>query len=226
MGGKHVPAGKKRIDGARRHSCRPEQVMQLLRRAQTGDVLAEHELHRVFAPLVQGVLAKYRSDPGIAEDLPGEGYLILHRLLLQFDASRGVNLFTYLQRTLPQDVWSRAGRQRAAARRETLLGCLTNPESGREGAPAEPELAFRQVIWQEGGWLEQQSSIEQSIILRLDLEAALKALPQRQREVFELWQSGYSHAETAGASSTSPAACRQALKRAFEGLREALRRSV
>src|SRR2546426_838479 len=89
-----------------------EAILDLVRRAQAGDASAEHALYQFFTPLIRGALAPFIADSDLHEDLQGFAYLLFRRLILQFDLDRGVNLFTYLERTLPRHLWTYVRRQR------------------------------------------------------------------------------------------------------------------
>src|SRR2546425_12118784 len=103
--------------GEKRLSCSPEHVMDLVQRAQGGDVAAEHELHRIFEPKLRAALAPHRRDRSVAEDLDGEGYLLLHDCIMRFDIRWGVSFFTFLDRMLQGHTYSVVRRERIQARR-------------------------------------------------------------------------------------------------------------
>src|SRR3989442_45288 len=97
--GRRDAAGKK-SKGEKRLSCSPEHVMELVRRAQSGDLAAEHELHRILEPKLRAALAPHRGDRSVAEDVDGEGYLLLHDCIMRFDIRWGVSFSTFLDRML------------------------------------------------------------------------------------------------------------------------------
>jgi RNA polymerase sigma factor (sigma-70 family) len=222
MDASNRPHATRKSTARKRHSCEPEQVMDLLRLAQSGDVAAEHELHAVFAPMLTAILARYRDDLWLSEDLPGEGYLILHRLLRQYDASRGVNLFTYLQRTLPHDVWSHVRQRRMIAQRELPLSSLQPEDSEDDCNSTEPEVTLRSMIAEEYGWV-QNRSVEQAVVTRVALLEALAALPQRQRKLFEMWSNGTEARVIAADMNISEKACYKALERLLSRLRRVVK---
>jgi RNA polymerase sigma factor (sigma-70 family) len=223
MDGTHRSAAARRSDQGRRHSCRPEQVLELLRRAQDGDTPAEHELHEAFAPMVQGVLARYRDDGAVHEESEGEAYLILHRLILQFDPHRGVNVFTYLERTLPQAIWTFVRRERTVARREVPHSSLRTGDIAEDpGLQSLPDEMHQELIEEGCRWLTQQSRLEEVVVARLALEEALAMLPERQRKLFEIWRDGAEVQVAAPQLNMTIQACYKALERLLSRLREVL----
>jgi RNA polymerase sigma factor (sigma-70 family) len=223
MDGKRRSAAVRPREEDRRHSCRPEEVMQLLRRTQEGDTSAEHQLHAVFRPMVASAVIPYLGNPGIAEELTGVSYLILHRLLFHFDPSRGVNLFTYLQKMLPRHLASFVRREHRARDRELPLSALSvAPSEDDEDTDVEAALAL--LMPHDCGWQQQRSQVEEVVVLNLTITAAVEKLSDRQQQVFELWMARHSVAGMAEELEMTPAATRQAWHRVKLALQEALKK--
>src|SRR5437773_8622599 len=148
---RHPASGRGISKGHKRLSCSPEHVMDLVRRAQGGDVAAELELHRIFEPKLRAALAPHRGDKNVAEDLDGQGYLLLHDRIMEFDEARGVNFFTYLALTLPEDAWTYVRGQRRDARRGQSSSGLPNSRDDPD-ATGDPDEAFDAAIRKERGW--------------------------------------------------------------------------
>lgn len=60
----------------------------LARLVQRGDVLAKHDLHQLFTPLLRQVIAPFRRDKELSQDLRGQVYLIFADLVLKFEGAR------------------------------------------------------------------------------------------------------------------------------------------
>lgn len=214
--------GRRGMESGGRHSCAPEHALELVRRAQAGDARAAQELHEIFTPMLLGAIAPYRRDPLLGEEVPGEAYLILHRLLLYFDFQRGVNLFTYLERALPKALRRCVRRQRTISRREVLATCLAPESDEGHQLAGETGDSLERMIDAERRWAARDNAGEEAMAVRMTLAAAVNDLPERQREVVILWKAGYSFEEMATELDASTEACRQAFQRARGKLREAL----
>src|SRR5438094_2166586 len=150
---RHPASGRGKPKGEKRLSCSPEHVMDLVRRAQGGDVAAEHELHRIFEPKLRAALAPHRGDRSVAEDLDGEGYLLLHACIMRFDIRWGVSFFTYLDRMLQGNAYSVVRRERRHARRcqSASVAAAAGDETHCD-APADPEEAIGAAIQRDRSW--------------------------------------------------------------------------
>jgi RNA polymerase sigma factor (sigma-70 family) len=123
-----------------------------------------------FAPLVEGLLRRYGTDPELRSDLPGEIYYRLCHFLDRYDPTRGVPLKAYLIRQISTSIYSYARKQWRIKRRE--------------------------VSWDEIGggnyrFLSDDciSEVKQSWVLHdfgITLQEALAQLSARQREVVAL----------------------------------------
>src|SRR4051794_37127532 len=199
-----------------------EHILHLVSDAQSGSDQASHQLYLIFTPMLLSAITPYHRDLCLYEELYGETYLILHRLIMNFQLDRGVNLFTYLERTLPQAVWSYVRQQRKIARREVPASCLSTLTDD-PSPEADPDSIFDQLIGHEYHILAGTPGIDEAITVRIVLETAILALPTRQKEIFLLWKTGHSFEEMASDLEITSAACRQAFKRARSTLQGALR---
>lgn len=210
-----------RPEKSSRLSCSPEGLNILIQRAQSGDVPAQHDLQKRFAPKLLAALARFRSYSLIAEDLDGQGYLVLHDLIQRFDRTRGVSFFTFIERMLGAGMWSYARAERSLQNHQTSMEglCRTSSDSDDIG---DPEAALWRMVHRERGWLAQSSSVEETVVLRMTLADAVEALPRRQRQVYDLWTGGDTVKEIAAKLAIKEDYCCVALSRLRAGLRKAL----
>ena len=220
---RHPTSGRGKSKGEKRLSCSPEHVMDLVRRAQSGDVAAEHELHRIFEPKLRAALAPHRGDTSVAEDLDGEGYLLLHDRITGYDVARGVSFFTFLDRTLPEGVWSYVRSERRDSRRcQASAGTRAFGVDPDGDVPSDPDEPFDAAIRRERGWLEQGSDVEGVVVLHRTLEEAVKTLPRRQQQVYRLLAANNSIKEIAAALGITGKNCYAVVQRLRASLRGAL----
>lgn len=212
----------KRPQGENRRSCSSEQLTCLIQRIQVGDVAAAHALYAQLEPMLRRVMAPYHPDEELYRNLRGELYVALDRLARQFDETRGVNPFTYFERTLAPAVQTAVDRERRPARRELSLESF---EAGADdNGPAQPEERWRQRIDRERGG--PGAGFEEQVIVRLTLQRALSRLTERQQEVFALWEAGYHSVEMAEILGIPAGTCRQTLHRALARLRRELKKEL
>src|SRR3989442_793969 len=118
-----------RWDSPKPGQASPEPVHILLSDAQSGGLAAQHALAAFFAPMLRRAVAPYRHVRELYEELAGEVQLFFHHLILQLDPGRGVNVFTYLQRTLPLRVRKYVQQRREEERREAPWSTLLSPRA-------------------------------------------------------------------------------------------------
>jgi RNA polymerase sigma factor (sigma-70 family) len=197
------------------HSPSPEQpsLEHLAVAAQGGDDSALEALWQRFQPLVRRLLRSY-SRLSIAEDLPGEAYVLFHRLVHLYDATRGVAFTHYCEQTLSQGLHS-------VVRREwrTLQRAAESKETGELSSAGDPDT---------GSWTEHEqqtgrtdADVAERVVLQLMLERLLRTLAPRQAYVFTRHAlRGESFAEIAAALGCSAHAARELYYRARRRLRE------
>jgi RNA polymerase sigma factor (sigma-70 family) len=220
----HSPLPNSRIppENRSRLSCSPERLSTLIQRAQSGDVPAQHELQKLLAPKLLATLARFRTYSLIAEDLDGQGYLVLHDLIQRFDRTRGVSFFTFIERMLGASMWSYARAERSLQNHQTSMEGLRRTSSDSDDT-GDPEDALWAMLHQERGWLAQRSSVEEAAVIRMTLAAAVDVLPKRQRQVYDLWKGGHTVKEIAARLAIKEDYCCVALSRLRAALREALK---
>lgn len=168
--------------------------VDLARRAGDGDVDALEALYRRHVDRVYALCLRMTADPGEAEELTQDVWVRVWRKLGTFREE--ASFTTWLHQVTRNRVLD---RRRSRARRRD-----------REVLTGEPELHG------DGG--EQRPAEE-----RVDLEGALRALPDRAREVFVLHDvEGYKHREIAEMLGVAEGTSKAHLFRARRLLRERL----
>ena len=168
--------------------------VDLVRSAGDGDVDALEALYRRHVDRVYALCLRMTADPGEAEELTQDVWVRVWRKLETF---RGEASFTTWLHEVTRNLV--LDRRRARARRRD-----------REVLTGEPEL--------HGGGQRQRPAEE-----RVDLEGALRALPDRAREVFVLHDvEGYKHREIAEMLGVAEGTSKAHLFRARRLLRERL----
>jgi RNA polymerase sigma-70 factor, ECF subfamily len=172
-----------------------EDTAQLLRRVQDGDSAAFERLYRLHVDRVHGLCLRMVADPARAEELTQDVFVRAWQAIGSF---RGDSAFaTWLHRLAVNVV---LGQLRSDRRRDARF-------------QAEAEL--------EGF---QPAARQRDPGTRMDLEAAIAALPPGARQVFVLHDvEGYKHGEIAAMTGTAVGTMKAQLHRARKLLREALR---
>lgn len=172
----------------------PTTDRELARRAGAGDVEALERLYRRHLDRVHALCLRMTADERTAEELTQDVWVRVWRTL---DGFRGEAAFsTWLHRVTVNLIRDR-GRERARRRdRERLTGDPAGESGGRAPRPTEDRLA---------------------------LEAAIRELPRRARQVFVLHDvEGYRHAEVARMLEMAEGTSKSHLHRARRLLRERL----
>lgn len=166
-----------------------------VRRAQAGELEAFEQLYRENAPRVYALCLRMSADARRAEELTQDVFVRAWEKLGSF---RGASAFsTWLHRLAVNEV---LGHRRSEGRR-------------RE----------RFVAVEDVGTYEQARAPTAGVAERMDLEAALAALPEAARAVFVLHDvEGYTHQEIAEATGRAEGTCKALLHRARRMLREKL----
>jgi len=206
-----------------RPALKPDSLLPLVALLQHGDAHAAEELQAYFGPMLRRALAPYRGDRLVEEDLDAVGGGILHRLFLEFDPNRGVNLFVYLRRSLPADVWSYVRQQRVSAAREVPWSSLAVEGTETDSSASRDEDALEYSIQREVGWLAQRSGVEEVTILRMAVEQALARLSTRDRELFRFWALGWEVSDIASLLGMKEKSCYTALTRVRDRLKKLLK---
>lgn len=170
--------------------------LDLVRRAQDGDEGAFERLYREHAGRIFALCLRMLGDRTYAEELVQDVFVQAWRRLRTFEGRSAFS--TWLHRLAVNVV---VMERRAAGRRERHL------------APAGDDDVL------------QSAGRDPPTGLRLDLEGAIAALPDRAREVFVLYDvEGYSHDEIAEALGIAAGTSKAQLFRARRLLREHLER--
>jgi RNA polymerase sigma factor (sigma-70 family) len=216
---------KTRQDKTRQERLSPEEVRDLVRRAQAGDEKAEHRLHRLCRPLANQVRRKLTLSADLAEDWDGVVYLILHRLIQQYEGAGAVEFYPYILRTLQPAVWSWVRQQQISRHREPLAADLARymsdemanlEETGHGGHGQEG------ILWMGAG---DEVSIEHNAISRLLWEEALNGISARRRQIVLRYLEGYTCAEIARELGISVDACQKELQRSRKALQSRLEKA-
>ncbi len=228
MSGKNQPAqpakGEAIVGRQTPRLSAPQMTLHLTRLVQRGDVLAKHDLHQLFTPLLQKVIAPFRRDAELYQDLHGQVYLTLDRLVLKFDESRGIDLPAYLSTVLPKAVETFVRRQSKKAGREIAWSSLTmttDPDAWTEAV----EEVLQRLSAAELCWMSRASDPATQVIERLALQQAIQSLPPRQREVFTLREvEGYSCHEIAAQLGITASSVRTHFQNARRHLQKILQK--
>lgn len=169
--------------------------VELVRRARARDVRAFEQLYRRHVPRIHAVCRRLAADPRRAEDLTQTAFIQAWQKLPLF---RGESSFlSWLHRLA---VNTALMDFRSTRRREARVVGTEDP-AALEAAPGSPPVG-----------------------VRLDLEAAIAALPPQARTVFVLHDvEGYTHEEIAGLMELQTGTTKAQLHRARQLLQEALR---
>jgi RNA polymerase sigma-70 factor (ECF subfamily) len=164
-----------------------------VRRAADGDHVAFERLYRGHVGRVHA-LAVRMAGPTLAEDLTQEVFI---RAWSKLDTFRGQAQFgTWLHRLAVNHILSRRATERK-----------------REARHAEGDTVLSRLV----------APLRRAPGVALDIEAAMKRLPGRAREVFVLYDvEGYSHDEIAEALGVSVGTSKSQLHRARMLMRERL----
>jgi RNA polymerase sigma factor (sigma-70 family) len=193
-------------------SYRHDELLVLVEHAQHGDDACHAELQRIFAPLLARAIAPYHYPPTLHEDLAGEVIVTFHHLVMEFDPDRGVQLTTYLARTLPPAIHTVVRRARRAAQREIPLSALP---VATWGIPQDEEAALLEWLSAgSSGW----ESVEECALRKLAVERLLAGLTPRRRAVLLLRLQGHGFDAIAAQLGITPAAASKAYQRALRGL--------
>ncbi len=170
----------------------------LVRRAQAGDHAAFREIYRQHAGRVYALCLRLTGDPVAAEERTQDAFVRAWDKLRSF---RGGSAFGSWLYRLAINV--------------ALLERRTSRRRDERVAPvADPETLERA-----------RGSGESPVALGIDLERAIRALPDGAREVFVLFDiEGYGHAEIARMTGIAEGTSKAQLFRARRLLREKLER--
>ncbi len=174
----------------------PGREAEIIRLAREGDLPAFEELYRRHLGRVYAICLRLTADVALAEQLTQDTFVQVWKKL---DSFRGEAAFgTWLHRLAVNTVLQERRARTRRKEKEELSGDLTSPE-GATGPPRED--------------------------VRIDLERAIAALPERARMVFVLYDiEGYRHEEIAKMMKTSIGTSKAQLHRARGLLRKGLRR--
>ena len=174
----------------------PAVATDLVQRAQAGDMQAYEELYREHVGAVYAVCLRMTADRDRAQDATQQAFVNVWRHLKTFD---GKHFAAWVKRIAVNAVLSEVRSQRR--RRE---------ESIEEESSVELQEPTRPVAISDTG---------------LDLEAAIRMLPDRARAVFVLHDvEGYRHHEIATMLDVAEGTSKAQLHRARKLLREVLQR--
>ena len=172
----------------------------LVERAVRGDLGAFEELYRRHAGRVHALCLRMSGDPARARELTQDVFVRLWERLGSFRGEAALS--TWLHRLAVNVVLVSLRGERRRTRRVML--------ADDEGEP---------------GTLAEGSAAPEAIEDRLDIEAAVAALPPGARTVFVLHDvEGYRHEEIARMTGAAPGTLRAQLHRARKLLMEALTR--
>lgn len=171
---------------------------ELLNRARANDALAFESLYRRHSGNVYGLCLRMLSDTGTAEDCTQETFVQAWRNLNGFKGDSGFG--TWLHRIAVNQVLMLRRRGQAQKRHLEAVG-----QDWAVDVTADPVTA-------------QPAS-------QMDMEKAVRSLPQGARDVFVLCAiNGYSYEETSGFLGVAVGTCKAQLHRARRLLKERLDR--
>ena len=151
------------------------QELELARRAHSGDPHARRQLIESNLRLVVSIARGYRSDGLDLLDLVQEGTLGLMQAVDRYDWRRGAKLSTYAFPWIRHAILDAVAARRAAAQRVTSLDAPVDGDS---------ELRYWDVVAESNASDPMQSMTE--LTPEIDVEAQLRRLPERSRQVIEL----------------------------------------
>ncbi|MFC1499738.1 RNA polymerase sigma factor [Candidatus Zixiibacteriota bacterium] len=168
----------------------------LVQRALEGDLPAFEELYRLEVGRVYAICLRLTADAERAEVLTQDTFVQVWKTLHSF---RGDSAFsTWLHRLAVNTVLQEQRARKRRREKEELSGDISSPDHAQR--PPQEEI-------------------------RIDLERAIAALPERARLVFVLHEiEGYRHEEIAKMMNTSTGTSKAQLHRARGLLRKNLRR--
>lgn len=174
---------------------------ELVARAQAGDQMAFRDLYRAHAGRVYALCLRLTGDGAAAEERTQDVFV---RAWDKLGSFRGESAFASWLHRLAVNVV--LGERRASGRRERRVAPTADPEIAERGSAAAPAR-------------------EPVVILSIDLERAIAALPEGAREVFVLYDiEGYGHAEIGRLVGIAEGTSKAQLFRARRLLREKLER--
>jgi len=161
-------------------------------------------------------LKRFVGDDASAEDLLQETFARVVKSSAEWQPEAKFSTWLYtIARNLCVD-HARRGRHRRA----TSLDAPTRGTGNQSSRDSEPERGLHEALADRGAGVERQAMDRE---FALQLEAALTALPEAQREVFLMReQLGLPFAEIAQAVGTSEATVKSRMRYALEALRDAL----
>lgn len=179
-------------------------ISALLKKAKRGDIEARKELFSLFLPLFLRYVRHVSKLSGADEaELQGEALLTLLRAVEEFEPSRGVPFEAFVKEKVWEALLSFVRREAKRKRRERLLSDFVG-EGLRppKGLPVSPEEA---------------------VLRKVDMEKALEALPEREREVIVgLFYKGLTQGEVARRLGVSQSQVSKLKAKALRRLREFL----
>ena len=181
-------------DGGLSAHAATEDIASLVARVQAGEIAAFEQLYRRHVDRVYALCLRMAGHAGRAKELTQDVFV---RCWERIGSFRGESAFaTWLHRVAVNLILE---QYRAAGRREKRVETVADLE-------ALPNAAL-------------SGSVDQ----RLDLEAAIAALPPKARRVFVLHDiEGYTHEEIARLTGSAPGTMRAHLHRARQLLMERL----
>jgi RNA polymerase sigma factor (sigma-70 family) len=201
----------------------PEEVLDLARRAQSGDVSSHRRLFDLARPLLWHTARRYCADPELLDEMESELYLLFCRRLQQFDPERHVYFFTFLQHGLVKQIRYALGRVRkqmrpcgapGPPREEAVDAC-----DGGRPAPRGPCRPAPLPAWAEPA---DAGQIDDAMLERLVIRQALTSFSSPVRAVIDRRMERWGYDKIAAELRMTPEACRQAFHRARTRLREIL----
>jgi RNA polymerase sigma factor (sigma-70 family) len=209
-----------RQDKTRRLS--PEELATLIAAAREGDLSCEEQLQRMCGRFVRQARRRYVLPGDLSEEWIGEVWLILHRLIMEYDPKRGIDFFAYIGAKLPRAIWTWVRQSQRETGREVAISLLSSVENLQEDSEVDRGEATLAQGHLERMGLVGETSVEDTVVLRVEVARALAGLPDRRREVFLRLYEGESHKEIAEALGISEELSKQEAHRARVALQKAL----
>lgn len=210
----------------------PDATRELIRRYRAGDLAARNQVWEENLPLVVSIAKKYALNSEELQDYVQVGSLQLLRVIQRFDPDLGFNLSTYATHSLrqilhryrnarhlismPDNAWSNESTREAALKAQMVLSIHEPIRLESDG----DAILLSQVMASEpddhDALMDQRQVVDR-------VQAAIKMLPPRERDVVERRTNGEKLQEIGNRLGVSKERVRQIETKAHAILREHLR---